>query len=276
MKSLILSLFLMFSASSMAKSFLPENNLNIPVGDKAAGGITEKEFNDVISKVEAVYKPLVVSRGKELVFQRNWADGTVNAYASQRGNQWIVAMFGGLARSKEVTVEGFALVVCHEIGHHLGGAPFWANNTWAAAEGQADYYSTLKCFKRAFGKENVKLANVLPEVTEKCEKIWKNSEELALCEREISGGLSLASLLADLGGDNVPTLATPDTSVVTKTIINGYPGTQCRLDQYVAGALCNVDEDIDTSATDEKVGTCMKGLGARTSCWYAPKSRKNK
>ena len=59
-----------------------------------------------------------------------------------------------------------------------------------------------------------------------------------------------------------------------QTIINGYPGTQCRLDQYVAGALCNVDEDIDTSATDEKIGTCMKGLGARTSCWFAPKATK--
>ena len=246
----------------------------IPVGDKAAGGITETQFNDVISKVEAVYKPLVASKGKQLVIQRNWTDGTVNAYASQRGNQWIVAMFGGLARSKEVTVEGFALVVCHEIGHHLGGSPLYANNPWAAAEGQADYYSTLKCFKRAFGGETVKLTDILPEITEKCEKVWKNSEELAICEREISGGLSLASLLADLGGDNVPTIATPDTSVVTKTNNTGYPGTQSRLDSYIAGALCNVDEDIDTSFTDETVGTCMKGVGARPRSWFAPKSSK--
>ena len=246
----------------------------IPIGDKDAGGITEVEFNDAISKVEAVYKPIIAAKGKQLVIQRNWTDGTVNAYASQRGTTWLVAMFGGLARSKEVTYEGFALVICHEIGHHLGGSPLYANNPWAAAEGQADYYSTLKCFRRAFANDNKVLANIPSIVTETCKKTWKNDVNVALCEREISGGLSLASLLADLGGDNIPTVETPDRTVVTKTNNTGYPGTQSRLDSYIAGALCDVDEDIDTSFTDETVGTCMKGVGARPRSWFAPKTAK--
>jgi hypothetical protein len=32
-------------------------------------------------------------------------------------------MFGGLARHELVTDDGFMMVVCHETGHHLGGAP---------------------------------------------------------------------------------------------------------------------------------------------------------
>ena len=36
--------------------FLPENKMNIPVGLKSTGGITEADFNNVITKVENLYK----------------------------------------------------------------------------------------------------------------------------------------------------------------------------------------------------------------------------
>ena len=61
-------------------------------------------------------------------------------------------MFGGLARHKLVTPDGFALVACHEMGHHLGGAP--RRGGWASNEGQSDYYATTKCARRIWAEDN--------------------------------------------------------------------------------------------------------------------------
>ena len=45
------------------EGFVPENNLKISVNAKRFGGITEEEFNDVITKVENIYAPLVAQDG---------------------------------------------------------------------------------------------------------------------------------------------------------------------------------------------------------------------
>src|SRR5690606_1616432 len=137
-----------------SEGIVPENDLYIAADSKSMlnSNLDEEKFNAVIDKVLAVYEPLVEAEGGELKVERNWTDGTVNAYAHRRGGTWNVAMFGGLARHETITEDGFALVVCHEIGHHIGGAPKKGGwfSTWATNEGQADYFATLKCLRKVF------------------------------------------------------------------------------------------------------------------------------
>jgi len=129
--ALSMTLALTLNSYSMAcdihgKTGIVENNsLYIPVGLKALSGISEAQFNKVIDRVDSLFKSKIQSLGAQLVFNRNWNDGTVNAYAQRdqsNPNVWNVAMFGGLARHPQMTEDGFAVVVCHELGHHLGGA----------------------------------------------------------------------------------------------------------------------------------------------------------
>ena len=151
--------------------FLPENDLYIPSSVKSINGITKEEFDKAIDEVEHIYAPIVSSLGGNLQIERNWDDGTVNAYASQSGKTWKVAMFGGLARHATITKDAMALVVCHELGHHIGGAPkkgaaagtgggWWGGQTsgsaisWASNEGQADYFATLKCLRKTWINDN--------------------------------------------------------------------------------------------------------------------------
>ena len=51
-----------------------------------------------------------------------------------------------------------------------------------------------------------------------------------------------------------------------------HPETQCRLDTYFAGALCNKDYREDVSQTEEVKGTCHASLGdrvgVRPACWF--------
>ncbi len=111
----------------MCEGFVPENNVKIPVGTKKTsrfysarqqvGGLTEADFNAVIDRAERLYGPVIAQAGGTLQVKRLWTNETVNASAQQFGTSWVVNMFGGLARHAAITQEGFALVICHEIGH---------------------------------------------------------------------------------------------------------------------------------------------------------------
>lgn len=274
---------IVFSFSAVActsdgkEGIAPENNLYIPVG-KAKGGITEEQFNAVIDKVSSFYTPIIKSMGAEFVVDRSWTDGTVNAYASRPSeNIWKVRMFGGLARHETVTIDGFALVLCHEIGHHLGGAPKYYGDDWASNEGQADYFGTLKCFRRVFEQEDNQLAvqnTAIPEAAKlACQKSWPQEKDYFLCLRSAMAGDSLAKLLAALGRSGPVNFNTPDQHVVEQTA-DGHPAAQCRLDTYFNGALCGVDFNTDVSNDDEVVGTCHQStdtVGVRPLCWFKPK-----
>ncbi len=263
------------------EGFVPENNLKISAYAKRVGGITEEQFNAIIDKYEALYTPIVKSYGGDLLIERKWTDATVNAYAQQLGKTWKVSMFGGLARHETITEDGFALVVCHELGHHFGGAPRkispWSS-PWASNEGQADYFATLKCLRRGWERDNneeiVRAMNV-PEALQKAcsaQHIW--NQDYFTCIRGGMAGMSVAKLFQALRNSTVePKFETPDTRVVTKTDDN-HPATQCRLDTYFQGSLCAVSFHEDVTASSEVTGTCHgttgHSTGLRPLCWFKP------
>ncbi len=265
-----------------SEGFLPENNLKISVNAKRFGGITEEQFNAVIDKAEVLYAPIISQEGAGATLKvvRNWTDGTVNAYAQQIGKEWRVSMFGGLARHETITPDGFALVVCHELGHHIGGAPRkispWAS-PWASNEGQADYFATLKCLRRVWNDEDnatvVASMEIPAELSNKCSANF-SGEDAAICIRGGMAGMSVAKLFQALYKETTPPLfETPSIKVVTKTDDN-HPATQCRLDTYFQGALCDKSFNENVSASSEVTGTCHgstgHSLGLRPLCWFKP------
>lgn len=261
--------------------FVPENDLKISVNQKRFGGITEEQFNASIDKVETIYAPIVASMGAKLNIIRKWEDGTVNAYAQQAGKEWKVSMFGGLARHETITEDGMSLVVCHEIGHHIGGAPKKASawsNPWASNEGQADYWATLKCLRKAWLNDNneeiVSKMEVPAALSAACGKqnVWNS--EVALCIRGGMAGHSVARLFNALAKDpKAVQFDTPDAKVVIKTNDN-HPASQCRLDTYFQGALCERSYNEDVDQKSEVTGTCHgttgQSIGLRPTCWFKP------
>ena len=259
--------------------FLPENDLYIPANTKSTPtGISEAQFNKVIDKVEDIYGPIASSLGGQLNVARLWDDGTVNAAAYPSGKQMNVMMYGGLARHAAITEDGFALVLCHEIGHHIGGAPKKVRG-WASNEGQADYFATLKCLRKVFALENndaaLKKVLVPLKVTLSCARQFKGKLDRQICARSAMAGLSVSKLFQSLRGlEKAPNFNTPDAAKVASTF-DGHPAYQCRLDTYFQGALCLVDENTDVSQSEEVTGTCHPSLGdkvgVRPSCWMKHK-----
>jgi hypothetical protein len=311
MKSLkqvsMLAVLAVFATASIAQAhnngevcnFIPENNLRIPAGLEMVGGIDEVAFNRVIDKVSAAYGPMITKKGGTLKVNRLWDNATVNASAQRSGKTWVVNMYGGLARHSVTSEDGFTLVMCHEVGHHLGGFPTTGSifgNNWASNEGQADYFATMKCARAVWVKEdNAKVLSqmeVPAVVKEKCSLQHKSTSEILLCERGAMGGLNLANLLWSLSngktsklaltglegiaGKAMPAFDTPNMTQVSKTD-SAHPEAQCRLDTYFNGAICGISDSEEFGAKDPITGACSeeKGdkLGFRPRCWYKPSTK---
>ncbi len=234
----------------------PINNKNFIVGNKSLGGISESDFNQTLNEVQMIMGPLVKKMlDKDLVIIRQWTDPTVDAYATRDDdNNRVIVINGGLARHPLMTPDGFLLLICHELGHHLGGAPkiLRGNSglrSWSSAEGQADYYATSKCLPRFFNKID-----------------GVDTSSVAL--RIISSGLTVSQVFASLvKGMPQPSLHSKDSTKVGQTLYN-HPNPQCRLDTYLSGANCDLDIEIPFDSNDPNVGACMKDLGKRPLCWF--------
>lgn len=270
-------------AHTLCEGFVPPNSMSIPVGavhrwslTEKPAGLTEEQFNAVIDRFERIYTADMAKAGGTLRVKRLWNDGTVNASAQRFGSEWVVNMYGGLARHPAITVEGFALVICHEGGHHIGGAPKKPGR-WATNEGGADYFATLKCLRRFFAEDDnatiIAQSQIDPLARQRCESQFASQNDQLLCMRSSLAGNSVALLFMDLRHEQTPPgFGTPDPRVVTEMYDN-HPETQCRMDTYFAGATCHVDVSVPVSDNDYREGSCNQpqdGVGFRPLCWFKP------
>ncbi len=265
------------SPIELCQGFVPENNLRIPIGMYTAGGITEAEFNSVLDRIEKIFKGDIEREGDTLKINRLWSNSTVNASAQRSGKTVILNMYGGLARHAATTIEGFALVACHEMGHHRAGAPKNGGfgGAWATNEGGSDYYATLKCLRWFFAEDDneaiTKNASLDAIADNACSYQWPNEQDRLICLRSSMAGQSVANLFQALRTETtMPNFGTPDKNQVTR-MVNEHPETQCRLDTYFAGMVCLANTNDKLSNTDYKEGSCYAPrdtIGNRPRCWF--------
>ncbi len=270
----------------LCKGFVPPNDLRIPVGAKRnwafmnatnGKGVTEAQYNTIVDRFERLYRDDFTKAGGTLIVNRLWESSLVGAFAGQKGDRWEIDMHGGLARHAAITPDGLALVICHEAGHHLGGAPKKRVAAWATNEGAADYYAALKCLRRIFAEDDnatiVADAAIDLNVKENCERQFTAPSDRLICQRTSMASASVGQFFADLFREpRPPAFGTPDPSVVEK-IFDGHPKSQCRLDTYFNGSICHVDVSVALSNSDFREGSCVQpqdAVGFRPLCWFKP------
>jgi hypothetical protein len=242
---------------------------------------SEARFNEIITQVTDLYSEDFNRMGVKLTITRDWKDSTLNAFAQKIDSKnWNLHFFGGLYKNSNVTDDAFALVVCHETGHLLGGAPFY-NNSSTSSEGQADFWATSVCMKKysALYKKSAAMDNL--NIKNKCDKHFENnSEDQNTCYRTAQAGASLATFFARADLKTKPEF---DKSNPTKLAFTFdlHPEAQCRLDTYMAGALCD-REDVSSEkllterlTTDSLCNEVIDGAAAKTEkrpgCWFNEK-----
>lgn len=268
----------LFSFSAFSQSFLPANPWQIS-SKVLDSGISEAAFKKIVDEALKLYSPIFWAKGKELVIYKAWSSSTVNAYAdrSDDGRQWEVILYGGLARHPQMTEDAFRLVVCHEMGHHLAGAPKKNSNTWSSVEGQSDYFAPLKCLKKWWKKEDLsswRAATIVPQIVEtKCEQAYDLFSEQLICMRSSLAGKAVAMVMKEIEWESLePMFDTPDSKVVATTLL-GHPTPQCRLDTYFQAALCSIDDRLEHDDENPQVGVCPQtaSVGFRPLCWFHPR-----
>lgn len=292
-------------AQSAFATFVPEHMIRWDELTVGPAAISEQEFMARVTEVQNSYKGLVQSLGGKLSVKGNWRNDTPNARAAQLFGTWSVEITGGLARRPELTGDALTLILCHEVGHHLGGFPFVNNGpgpipigeTWAAAEGQADYFSTHVCSRRLWAQdlaENSKFRGMVsPAAKLACDGVWESREDQDLCYRTSVAVTSMIATMASLMGKPMPEFSTPDPTAVDKTFL-GHPDPQCRMDTTFQASLCRATWDPlmipgrgpkggsnDLRSERESAErTCTKlsgfdgpfpmGAGKRSRCWFFP------
>lgn len=282
-----------FLAASAHASFLPRNTVYLEEQGLGEPQITEEIFKARIEKLQTTYAPVISQFGGRLSIKGDWKSKQVNAYATQMLMFWKVIVTGSLARRPELSPDGMTLIVCHEIGHHLGGFPFSEGTPfggrWASVEGQSDYFSTFVCAKKMWKEElteNAKfreLVNTLPRL--QCDTSYESDADRDLCYRTSVALESVIATMAALMKKPMPQYDTPDTNIVTATS-EAHPKVQCRFDTLYAGAICPVKTD-ETLIPGKKVKGGRRGseaekeaamlscsllrnftVGVRPACWF--------
>lgn len=288
---ILLSLVLFTGAtrhtSACENGFFPNNDLFIPSSTEKA--MAKNAEGGVIAEViRETYNPIFKKEGKHLIINFLWNNPAVNAYATRDdNNNPIINITGGMLGHDILTQDGLALILCHEVGHFLGGSPKKlrgrsTKKSWSSAEGQADYFATAQCLKKVFKKlpaaryeDKVRKSN-----TDKNDNKESNSARLSqelvsickgpLCKRIAMASFNVASLYAAIdffSGDL--SLVYKDDYTVYQTIYN-HPNPQCRLDTMIAALQCPDSENIIFKTGDELLGACKDASFRRPRCWYYP------
>ena len=253
---------------------------------------TECDFHRIIDGVTRHYKGIIHAHGANLEVKKEWENKTPNAEIKRFDDLWIIKMYGGLTHLPMITHDTLALIVCHELGHHLAGFPFYSPDG-NAQEGEADYFVTRVCARKVWGSQHAKNAKYRSIVEEfpksKCDATWPQQKERDLCYRITTTSKFYGVFLNRRYQDESPvSFETPDPFEIEKTKF-GHPAPQCRLDTFLAGALCkeNLDSSVipgwkhpdgQKSIRAEREAakySCTRAAhyreGLRPRCWFKPK-----
>jgi YHS domain-containing protein len=107
-------------------------------------------------------------------------------HSPDKGNPYLyVVTNGDVTYANDDNDDTFALLACHELGHVLGGKPYYPKSPPEfnfSMEGQADYFSSSICLPRVLDKIPNKYFNTyIPAET--AASLCKDAKDKNLCER---------------------------------------------------------------------------------------------
>lgn len=188
--------------------------------------LPKERFYAVVKVLQTHFQHLAEMNGRKLEFYTDYNSDWAQAFA-RRWDTDQIHVYGGISGMKGSSEDSMALVLCHELGHLYGERPYSDEHNQLSVEGQADYWSTLICFKQIVGK--------LSEKNPSASALKYCSDEKA-CARAVDAGLVVTAFYADNRSISHPKIETPDLLRV-ETTLKTHPAPQCRLDTILAGLM---------------------------------------
>jgi hypothetical protein len=251
----------------------------ILTGQIANASVDKNDYLRITNTLHSIYSDKIADQGGHLKFILSETAGVANAYAAKKSEgNWEITVISSFLSLSHQTVPTLGMILCHEIGHFLGGKPYVVGKQMTAAvrawapkkmsvEGQADYFATSECIKNLAKKipdlfiNNKGLLN-LPSAQE-CQRSYTSEKEIKLCNEILSAShqtiLVYQQILDQLNTpssffekiENAPSDRTLD-------IVGEYPELDCRYETFIKGALCS----------SLNVNECDDLKWGRPSCWF--------
>ncbi len=213
--------------------------------------------------------------------------------------EWRVEIGLNLMVPGRTTADVAAFLLCHEVGHAVGGFPFkqgpkqtrqvegLANGSYgtvSSMEAQSDYFASKDCLPRLWANETEKNARFRTTVSEfvksACDAVWETEAEQNICYRGAATAEAFGYWYAPEESLRVDT---PEPSVVERTTEGR--SKQCRVDTMFQASLCpkklsgttiagliepfeqvlTISPEVEEAAA---VFSCTEGVGSRPPCWF--------
>ena len=242
-------------------------------------------FENLIQKTFEPFTQNAATNGAKITYEVYWNSSSAGAFTLRKdqGKTWHILIYDGMLRLPYATEDMISSVLCHELGHHLGGYPF-KENTWSASEGQADFFSFHACLPKLFAKDlekNKGFREKAPlSLRKECDLAYGEQARRDICYRSAVAAETLLKYEGQGGKSNL-SLVSKDPAIVKETIFT-HPAPQCRIDTVVAGLLCQKDfklgyipghfgKGLNTleAEKDSSQYVCQNNLiGSRPHCWF--------
>lgn len=240
--SLALSLFILllfYEKSSFALSSLPPElgvSSNFLKGDAK---LIYSNFAEVKKDFISLYAPIVKKLyNLDLVVRKDEDSPKYLGGASIEDRFFVIGYGADIANDHKpkISSNGFAMTLCHELGHLMGGAPkkiYDNKNSWASSEGQADFFAANVCLKKLYHyKLQQKYGATYQQQSDK-QKV--NFSIKLFAEEYLQALASIYDLYPGMEKfAERPQLSKADPNEVGETNL-AYPSLQCRLDTYKNG-----------------------------------------
>ena len=233
--------------------------------------VGKADYHKLTQTLDSVYSEQIRSLGGNLKFTLK-ETALPNAFAAkQTDGTWEVTVTDSLLSLEEQTKSTLAIILCHEVGHFLGGEPYVVGIQLTPAvrsrapkkmscEGQADYFATSECLKTLTQKipnlfsDNRGILNPLIaqecNQNEACLESMAASHQTVLVYQRILKEMNIAEgFFGRLNNDR------------TDRVLNSvgeYPSLDCRYETFVNGTLCSGLSENE----------CLDAKWARPACWF--------
>lgn len=178
--------------------------------------IGQVDFYNVPVKILSLFSDSLKKVQRNVVLDAQWESPYFGAGIAYYDNYFYMKIFGGTTRVEGMTLDAYAALVCHELGHIIGGAPYQTFNgaEWSSSEGQSDFFAASVCLPKYFLQQNIPMSKIK-----------------ALVEK---AGYELFNALGPYGSQKELPLERhiPLSFQTPETLFNSYPSLQCRYETF--------------------------------------------
>jgi hypothetical protein len=172
------------------------------------------------AKIMGLYNDDLKNLPHALYLDANWFSPFFGAgiNLNPNDNNYHLMILGGMTRMKEMTLDAYRAIICHEIGHLLGGEPRQtiSGAEFTSSEGQADFFSASQCLPKLFRSLGMTDNSLINKRVEKAGFEFMN---LAVAADKSNPNRFFKRGLVSMKS-------------VNETLLNRYPTNQCRYETY--------------------------------------------